>query len=344
MNIITKSLHVIDYEQNNVNEREIPQTFDEYVRDLITYVNQNTGVRDFKSQSAQTEVLGCVKEIFRSYSETDVVQKYSTIIAERLLNKEVEAQKKVARLNTNVQKGSLIQALLSDGDDYFYLLAKVEHSDFVDDVDFSFKSGFSKDKKKIWKSCLLDISDISNADAISAKIYSNTVAQYWSHDFLELVEMVSDETNTLSAFKAIEKTLNRVVRKEAPRDYTLIRNSAISYLRNKTHIDYEDLIDSIIGEDYKPADYPEEKIPQLRDKLKSLPEKAHFDRQFNSTPSVLSARIKKTYEVNEGIQLKVNGDIPDIKETIQAYRDIDGIRYIKIKTDNEVTFRSFAKE
>ena len=344
MRIITKSLHVIDYERNNVNEREIPQTFDEYVSELITYVNQNTDVRDFKSKSTQTEVLGCVKEIFRSHSEMDLVRKYSTIIAERLLNKEVEAQKKVARLNTNVQKGSLIQALLSDGDDYLYLLAKVEHSDFVDDVDFSFKSGFSKDKKKIWKSCLLDISEIDIADYISAKIYSNTVAQYWSHDFLELVEKVSDETNTMSAFKAIEKTLNRVVKKEAPRDYTLIRNSAISYFRNKTHIDYEALIDSIIGEDYKPADFPEEKLPQLRDKLKSLPEKEHFDRQFNSTPSVLSARIKKTYEVNEGIQLKVNGEIPDVMETIVAYRSTDGSRYIRIKTDNEVTFRSFVKK
>ncbi len=29
-----------------------------------------------------------------------------------------------------------------------YLLAKDEHSDFVDDSDFSFKSGFSKDKKR----------------------------------------------------------------------------------------------------------------------------------------------------------------------------------------------------
>ena len=57
-------------------------------------------------------------------------------------------------MDTNVQKGSLIQALLydEDKDSSMYLLAKVEHTDFVDDTDFSFKSGFSKDTKKIWKS------------------------------------------------------------------------------------------------------------------------------------------------------------------------------------------------
>lgn len=51
----------------------------------------------------------------------------------------------------------MIQALLYDDerDKYTYLLAKVEHTDFVDDSDFSFKSGFSKDMKKLWKSCIL---------------------------------------------------------------------------------------------------------------------------------------------------------------------------------------------
>lgn len=70
-------------------------------------------------------------------------------IAQRLLLKEREAQTTVVHMNTNVQKGSLIQALLydEDKDKYTYLLAKVEHTDFVDDSDFSFKSGFSKDMK-----------------------------------------------------------------------------------------------------------------------------------------------------------------------------------------------------
>ena len=96
-----------------------------------------------------------------------------------MLIKECAAQTTVAHM-TNVQKGSLIQALLYDDerDKYTYLLAKVEHTDFVDDSDFSFKSGFSKDMKKLWKSCIFEIDDL-NASIFQAKVYSNNVAKYW---------------------------------------------------------------------------------------------------------------------------------------------------------------------
>ena len=47
----------------------------------------------------------------------------------------------------------------------------------------------------------------------TAKVYSNTVAKYWWHDFLALTELQSDEKNTKTAFKAIENTLNRTLKK-----------------------------------------------------------------------------------------------------------------------------------
>lgn len=63
--------------------------------------------------------------------------------------------------------------------------------------------------------------DLPSPDATSyaARIYSNTVAKYWSDDFLELDEMINDESNTSKAFKAIESTLNRNIRNIAPRDH-----------------------------------------------------------------------------------------------------------------------------
>lgn len=126
------------------------------------------------------------------------------MIADRLLRKEKEAQSHVGRMNINVRKGSLIQVLLFDQDSetYKYLIAKVEHCEFVDDSDYSFKTGFSKDKKTIWKSCLIDLFDPS-AETFDAKIFSDTKAKYWSMDFLELIELIDDETNTVNSFKAI---------------------------------------------------------------------------------------------------------------------------------------------
>ena len=67
----------------------------------------------------------------------------------RLLNKETAAQQRIEHLKSKFKKVAFVQAYISDEqtENKTYLLAKVEHGGFVDDIDFSFKSGFSKDKK-----------------------------------------------------------------------------------------------------------------------------------------------------------------------------------------------------
>lgn len=341
MQIVTKSIHIIDYEAQQIYARESPASFDEYVRELINHVNRNINVREFKTRSVDTEVIGCIKQILRNPGNAELIAQKIDSIAHRLLIKEIDAQQRVARMDTNVQKGSLVQALLFDeeNDVSIYLLAKVEHSDFVDDTDFSFKSGFSKDKKTVWKSCLIELPSL-DAASYSARIYSNTVAKYWSDDFLELDEMVSDESNTSKAFKAIESTLNRNIRNIAPRDHTVIRNAVISYFKSHEHFDYSVMLDSILG-DYQVTDLPEEKLEVLRTKLNQLPEDKHFDRQFRPVPSVINARIKKIYEVNDGIQIRITDEVHQLEETISAYQDADGTRFIRIKTNNELTYRQF---
>lgn len=341
MQIVTKSIRIIDYEAQRIYIREPPASFDEYVNELINHINENKNVREFKTRSVDTEVIGCIRHILRTPDDAELVSEKTDSIARRLLIKEIEAQQRVARMDTNVQKGSLVQALLFDeeNDLSIYLLAKVEHSDFVDDADFSFKSGFSKDKKTVWKSCMIELASL-DADTYTAKIYSNTVAKYWSSDFLELDEMVSDESNTSKAFKAIESTLNRNIRNIAPRDHTVIRNAVISYFKNHEHFDYAVMLDSILS-NYHTTDLTEEKLQALKTKLAELPEKRHFDRQFSPVPSVINARIKKVYEVNDGIQIRITDEVHQLEETISAYQEPDGSRFIRIKTNNELTYRRF---
>ena len=50
------------------------------------------------------------------------------------------------------------------------------------------------------------------------------------------------------------------------------------------------------------------------------------------------------YDVCQGVQLKITDAIDDFDNTITAYRDIDGNQYIKIKTDNDLTFRRFSNQ
>lgn len=262
-------------------------------------------------------------------------------IAKRLLLKEVEAQEKIAQTSTNVQKGSLIQALLLDDENnYVYLLAKVEHTEWVDDSDFSYKTGFSKDKKTLWKSCLIDLPDTTAAE-FHAKIYSNTVAKYWSDGFLEFDEMNSDESNTTRAFKAIEATLNQNFRGAASPDHTVIRNHFIGYFKNNEHIDYPMMVNSIL-ENYQPVD-PDlnaDKIQTIRTKLLEQPSKKRFDSQFNAINSAINARIRKVYPINDGIDLKVTRNIEDLSGAIQSIEE-NGVKYIRVRTNNDATYKKF---
>ena len=344
MEIVIQTIRIIDYENNAVYVRDTPESFSDYVRQLITYINGNTSIREYRTRSVNTEVISCILDIVKNQIDSDLVMGKIDFIANRLLLKEREAQTSVAHMDTNVQKGSLIQALLYDEEDdkYTYLLAKVEHTDFVDDSDFSFKSGFSKDMKKLWKSCTFEIDDL-NAASFSAKVYSNTVAKYWYDNFLELDQVVSDEVNTDKAFRAIESTLNRNVKNIAPRDHTLLRNSLIAYFRSNDFIDYNTMITNTV-ENYHPVELEQEKLEKVIEKLRELPEKHNFDQQFNTVSSAINARIRKVYDVCHGVQLKITDAIDDFDDTIKAYRGNDGNRYIRIKTDNDLTYRRFSDQ
>lgn len=159
MNIIHKSIYIINYETQQVILREPPATFDSYVAELINHISNNTSVREYKTHSDSTEVISCILKICANQTNENSVLDRMKILARRLLLEETKAQIQIRHTNTTVQKGSLIQALLFDdiAEKYVYLLAKVEHTEWVDDSDFTFKTGFSKDKKTIWKSCLFDL-------------------------------------------------------------------------------------------------------------------------------------------------------------------------------------------
>lgn len=341
MKIINSSIRIIDYVSENVYNRETPDAFNEYIAELINHINNNKYVRAYKTTSNSTEVISCVLEVLKNRDDAFLFSTKNDLIANRMLRKEKEAQSHVARMNINVRKGSLIQALLYDEEEdrFQYLIAKVEHSDFVDDSDYSFKTGFSKDKKTIWKSCLIDLFN-PDAETFDVKIYSDTKAKYWSIDFLELEELISDETNTVNTFKAIESFLNRNVKRASKQDYSVIRNAFIQYLKSNDHIDYKTMVDTVL-KDYYSSELDKTSIDDYRNRLYELPKKKNFDYQFNSIPSAINARIRKTYKVTTGIEVKITDSIPNIKETIRAFQADDGNRYLQIKTTDSDTYDYF---
>lgn len=339
---IQKSIHIINYEAQFITPREAPESFEAYVAELINHIKNNISVREYKTRSSATEVIGCILDLCANQNDGEFVSEKMSTMAKRLLLKETEAQVQIRRTNTTVQRGSLIQALLFDEitDNFSYLLAKVEHTEWVDDSDFTFKTGFSKDKKTMWKSCLFDLSSLA-ATEFHARIYSDTKAQYWSNGFLELDEMNSDEYNTTRAFQAIDATLGHGFRGITSPDHTIIRNAFVNHLKSNEHIDYSTMVETVLG-NYEPVDpnISTDKIMDIKAKLLEQPEKKKFDHQFNAVSSAINARIRRVYPINDGIDLKVTRDIDDLSCTIQAVEQ-NGIRYIRVRTNNEETFRRF---
>lgn len=344
MKIITTSVHLIDYENGTTRTIVPPEAFEEYISELISHINYNTTVREFTTVSRRTEVISSILHTQAHIDDPKAVQNNVNTIANRLLKKETEAQERIEHLDIQVQKGSLIQALILDETtkNYTYLLAKVEHGGFIDDADFSFKSGFSKDKKTIWKTCIFDLAN-TDPNNIPAKIYSNTAAKYWWHDFLELAPVTDDEHNTQAAFKAIESTINRMIKDMAPFDHTIIRNTFVSHFKTSDHLDYDSMVHEVM-DSYVPTDLPQEKLTALRDRLLELPDERKFDRQFTPVSSVVTARIKKVYDVYHGIKLQITDEIDHIEDVISGERLADGTQYIKIKTTDNVTFLRFYKK
>ncbi|MGO1581283.1 MAG: hypothetical protein ACTHWZ_07745 [Peptoniphilaceae bacterium] len=328
MEIVRSCINIINYDQNKIEERDISEGFNNYIEELVSYFKSNESTRGYKSRSLNTEVVSSVLGIVKNQDEFDNLNKN---ISRRLLEEEIKVQEKISSMGVSVQKGSLIQAVLIDDiDEYIYVIAKVEHEEFVDDKDYSFKSGFSKDKQKIWKTCIFE-SINQNASFIDSKIFLNNVAKYWTDDFLELDEIRNDEINTRNAFKSVDALLKRDVKKYSEGDYFVLKNSLVGELKKEVLVDYPEVVKNLVT-GYRP--YNENiDINKLKDSLLELPKTHNFDKQFNSVPDSFKKASERIFKVNDNIELKIKGHIDTNK--ISTEREADGRLYVKIETDNK---------
>ena len=169
------------------------------------------------------------------------------------------------------------------------------------------------------------------------------MAKYWWHDFLELVELQSDEYNTKKAFRSVDSALTRTLKKVAPHDHMIIRNAMYLYFNSVEHFDYSEMLDQTIR-NYVPDDMTEETKGILLEKLETLPQEKGFDRQFSTVPTVIKSSMRKTYEVYNGIQIRIPGGMEELKDIIWSQQDSDGKQYLKIRVNDENTYRIFKRQ
>lgn len=345
MEVICKSAYLINRNKVEVQLIETEDgDFNNYIEELFMYIVSNDSTRDYRPSSQNTHVLNCIFNIYSNMEEQDTIYSNFLDIANRFLNKEIDAQASVKQLNTQIRTGSLVQALLYnvEENEYSYLVAKVDHTSYFNEDDFKMQTGFSSEQQQLWKTCIFELSfDNEGIRIDSAKVHA-VKRKYWYKEFLELAELQTDEVNTVRAFKSIDKLLANTLKTTAPADYMAIRNKVILDLRKPQHIDYNNMIDSIL-DDYDFFNYPTNKIDSLKDKLYKLPDSKSFDRQFNCIPKSIKARmLKRSFVVTPGIELNVNDSIQNLRDTVSTEVDSGtGEKYLKINTVNQTLLDSF---
>lgn len=338
MKILDRTLHIINNEEETVEEKDIQLLFDTFIRQVIEFINVNKTVRLYSKREDNTQVINSICSIIseirkgNSGNKTTILSNFDSN-ARRLQREEIQAQDAINRLGKIIKKGSLIQAVLFDEEteEYNFLLAKIENKIFYEEITLNKYSGIDGENNKLWKSCLFNISidEEGNIDVSKARVFSDNGAKYWTDRFLELDPETQDDKNTRRAFEQIDKALAAHIKPIAPKDFWLLRNGLVTYFRNQDFFDYDNMMESLFN-NYKPEQMEEYIYKDIVPIFENLPANKKFERQFHVVSKELKARVKKVYNINTGIELNFTWEIEDLKNMVKSY-ERNGQKYLSIK-------------
>ncbi len=347
-NILFKTMHVIDLDNSKVNANtNIPEDFESYIKELLNFVLANENTRSYKVHDEYTQVIHCINQITVSCNKGKSVQKelfdLAFSVADKLFRVEEQVQEVIGRTGQNVKRGSLLQALLhTEENQYYYVMAKVEHQEWYDGSSLIKGVGFPEDEKKAWKTAVVPMT-IDEDDMLEfgvLKVHTDNAAKYWARDFMEIEELLSDGLNTRIVFAEIDNVLKRKVKKTSPSDYLILRGALIQTLKTDREIAYYDMVNEMI--DGYQAESNELKLDQLKSILVKLPEQKNFDTNFHTVPSAINARSTRTkYKPTSGIELSVDESIGNPRETIIARHDSERGNLLEIPCTDPEVFKTF---
>ena len=349
MEILYRSLHNLDLSMEEPIRKEIPSDFDSYIAEYINFAtSENKTSKMYSVPDHNTTVMHCIADlavnIIQQNMETDenLPTELSDSIARKLFVIEHATQARMEHL-TNLQRGSIVQALIKENEEYQYIIAKVEHSEWYNGDTLARNFGFPGENKRVWKSAVIDLS-IQGINVIhgNVKVFSNTGAQYWTKDFLEVREANSDKVNTEEVLKIVNQEMKRSVKGKSLYDYYNLKNSLNHALQSEQIINYPDLIDSLFNS-YQPAE-PSINKEEIRAKLLNKVDSGRFDTQFHADPSVVKKNSRTKYRVNEYVNLMVLEAQLDRRELIKAEKRVTGEKVLIIPCDDNDTFMSFYRD
>lgn len=317
-------LYDIDHSKDVATPHNISTEAEElrnWVITLALKIDKGNG-KLFKFSSDSVEVANCMNRVLTEGDE-DAAQ----AIANRLLRAEKIKQLKIGKL-ADIQRGSLLVLHFSlEGSDKF-LLAKVDVMPILDTSDYKKHTGLPYEKH-IFKTCLISL-EAGEEHSLIVSDNVRTFSEYWWQDFLDSVELSSDEKNTDICFSSINSVLKRKLNANFKQDYTELFNDMVGYFRTKSSFDMDDFIENVIDR-HEPSD-EKIKLVEIKDKIVSLPESKGFDKSFLIVKEIIKAKFKRKIPLSDSIDLIIKNDVAKIASTITAFTE-NNRKYIRIESE-----------
>ena len=348
MRVLYSSLHNLDLNLDEPIRKDIPSDFESFIQSYIEYATStNDTSREYTVRDKNRTVVSCLSDIFSDVlkqgdiiTDLNVSDAMSDSIALKLLDTEKATQQKVQGITT-IQKGSIVQALIKDGNDYSYVIAKVEHKEWFEGETLQKNFGFPNENK-VWKSAVIGLAIVADAVMLSPiHCYINTQDKYWTELFLEVDEAKNDTTNTLAVMKAVDKVLGPL-RETAPIDYYNLRNSATHMLQTEQTINFPDMIGELLDH-YSPNE-DTVNTETLKGKLLDISREGRFDTQFHTDPKAIKNLKKVKISVSPTVDVLIREPQNNWDESFYIREKPDGKSYLMIRCVDEKTLRMFPKD
>ncbi|MGL4763178.1 MAG: hypothetical protein ACRCWG_17285 [Sarcina sp.] len=356
MNILEFKVNVI--QDNNIidrKENEI-QTSEKDLKEYILEIAEKTmngktsryfkfnennkvesKIKDFiqdKNMNDQTLEVACTSLEDRSSIWEDTTKE----ILKLLLEAEKESNKKTSNMEKSkkVKKGSLIQALIQNDGGWIFVLAKVEHSEFIDEDDYRKKMGLPVEKQIIKTSTIILNEKLEVQEVI---VLDSTQNSYWTRNFLDIEPMNTDIANTKKSFSYISRFLSTELKNSSPADYTHIYNKVLAYYEVNSIFNIDKFIKIFNEHESNHLDEAKMKVigKKFNDNFLKWSNSREFDGSFKIDRLGIKSKEPKKYIIHDRITLKITGAITNFKDIIKGKTDKEtGEKYLKIKVSNSL--------
>ena len=344
MALLFSSFHRVGHQANEPEPIVIDasrQGAVDYLNELVESVLTNVNRRSYTFQQETVEVSTALVQYHDGHDE-DCYKGAAEVVAHRLHRIELVAREASANLKYDIPLGILIQAFIENEGGKRLLIVKSDHDQFLDELSFETRTGLPH-KKKVFKAFLAELDALGQVTDLYVCDSSGTHSKYWWKSFLELEERRNDAHNSKTFWEVLDKEVLQPMRRQHRADYEIVRNAMILYVKSNTRFELSEFIERTVG-NYEPED-SSLSVPALRETLQSLPNKNRnrpFDASFDIVRKEINARMKRTYRVQDNIDLVLKDGLEHFRDDIQSFEE-NGVKYIRIKTDDE-GYRAFVRK